>query len=383
MMRATSRAVLITVLAAILCILGSDAVARADLSNQGGPVLKSFEIVPYYYGPWNPADVTTHQNYLVGLAQYISGANAPANTQPMLVQYGVTSASVANAVIKTSVTTPIVLDTAAALAVIHKAQAIGTLPPYATNRLILLLLPHGATLTVHCGYHGAEATGKYYALVTQDCDPWLQVTAHEVFEAATDPAIGINPAWDEVVDPCSTSFSLWFGPVPGVFDNRIHSCSTNGYDGTPPSYAPGSFSAVWQLSTAPEIQVNGWTFGSYRQKYDELWGVGWRLHVLQPYVVNGRVLYNAVWQPSTEGEIQAYGWTYQDFRNKYDELWGQGRRLKILRPYVINGQVRYTAAWRPATDGEIQVYGWSDADYRAKYDQLSALGWRLQILQAY
>jgi len=26
----------------------------------------------------------------------------------------------------------------------------------------------------------------------------------------------------------------------------------------------------------------------------------------------------------TSGEIQVYGWSYNDFRNKYDELWNQG-----------------------------------------------------------
>src|SRR6185436_2254599 len=97
---------------------------------------------------------------------------------------------------------PIVLDTAGALDVIHRAQADGLLPPYAPNRLLLLMLPRGSTLTVHCAYHGAEAVGEYYAFVTQDCQPWLLVTAHEVFEVATDPAIGISNAWDEVVDPC-------------------------------------------------------------------------------------------------------------------------------------------------------------------------------------
>jgi hypothetical protein len=102
----------------------------------------------------------------------------------MLTQYGVTSADVAPPVVKTSVPTPIVLNTAQALDVIHQAQATGALPPYANDRIILLMLPSGATLTVHCGYHGAEGIGKYYAFVTQDCGPWLQVTAHEIFETA-------------------------------------------------------------------------------------------------------------------------------------------------------------------------------------------------------
>lgn len=47
------------------------------------------------------------------------------------------------------------------------------------------------------------------------------------------------------------------------------------------------------------------------------------------------VRYTAVWQQSTAGEIQVYGWTYDDYRAKYDELWKQGWRLKILQPFVL------------------------------------------------
>ncbi|MFX4370045.1 hypothetical protein ABTA37_20145, partial [Acinetobacter baumannii] len=84
---------------------------------------------------------------------------------------------------------------------------------------------------------------KYYAHVSQDCGPWLQVTAHEVFEAATDPAINVSNGWDEAVDDCSTSFNAWFGPVPGAWDTSIHGCSTTGYDASPANLAPGNFSA--------------------------------------------------------------------------------------------------------------------------------------------
>ena len=382
-MKGILRAATRITLAVSILLLGRVSTAQAsDLVYHGGPVLKSFQIVPYYYGPWTSADITAHQNYLIGLTQYLTGANAKANTQSTLVQYGVTSASVAGAVTR-SVAGAISLDTNQALQVIHDAQAAGTLPAYSSNRLILLLLPHGANFTVHCAYHGAEALNKYYAFVQQDCSPYYQVTAHEVFEAATDPAINVSNAWDEAVDPCGTSFNLWFGPVPGAYDNSAHSCSTTGYDSVAATSAPGSFTAVWQPSTVPQIQVNGWTYAAYRQKYDEIWGMGWRLHLLQPYVVNGQVLYNAVWWPGTQGEIQVYGWAYQDYRNYYDQLWSQGWRLKLLQPYVVNGQVLYTAVWQPSTEGEIQVYGWTYQDYRNYYDQIWNQGWRLKLLQPY
>jgi Bacterial tandem repeat domain 1/Pregnancy-associated plasma protein-A len=92
------------------------------------------------------------------------------------------------------------------------------------------------------------------------------------------------------------------------------------------------------------------TYENYRAKYDELWNQGWRLKLLDVYVVNGQPLYTAVWRPSTEGEIQVYGWSYNDFRNKYDELWNQGWRLKLLDVYVVNGQPLYTAVWHSSEE---------------------------------
>jgi hypothetical protein len=144
------------------------------------------------------------------------------------------------------------------------------------------------------------------------------------------------------------------------------------------------YTAVWRQSTAGELQVYGWTYEDFRKKYDELWPKGWRVAALQPFVLAGdQVRYTAVWTQSTAGEIQVYGWTYDDYRKKYDELWKQGWRLKLLQPFTLSGGVRYTAVWQPGTAGEIQVYGWSYEDYRKKYDELWPKGWRLKLLQPY
>jgi len=140
------------------------------------------------------------------------------------------------------------------------------------------------------------------------------------------------------------------------------------------------YSAVWRPSNSGEIQVYEWNYTDFRAKYDQLWNQGWRLHILNNVVVNGVVKYIAVWRPSTSGEIQVYEWNYADFRAKYDQLWNQGWRLKTLNNFVFNGVVKYTAVWTPSTSGEIQVYEWNYTDFRAKYDQLWTQGWRLHIL---
>ena len=145
------------------------------------------------------------------------------------------------------------------------------------------------------------------------------------------------------------------------------------------------YTAVWRQSTAGETQVYGWTYEDFAAKYGELWAKGWRLKLLQPFVLSGdQVRYTAVWEQSTAGEVQVYGWTYEHFRAKYDELWKQGWRLKLLQPFVLSGsQVRYSAVWQQSTAGETQVYGWAYADFRAKYDELWKQGWRLKTLQTF
>jgi hypothetical protein len=371
-------------LASILCFARA---ARADLQDHGGPVIKSGQVVPYYYGPWQSAALNQHQAYLTGLTQYLSGANASANTQSTLVQYGVTSAGVA-APVTDPTANPVAMSDSDITNAIHAAQALpagarGQLPPYSSTTVILFLLPTGVTATVHCGYHSNEGVGKYYAVVTQDCGPWLEVTAHEVFETVTDPAVHVQQAWDEVVDPCGTSFNLWFGPVPGAYDNSIHGCSTTGYDTIAAPQIPGSFTAVWSPGTDPEIQLYGQPYGTYRAKYDELWPLGWRLKVLEPYVSSGNVYYNAVWTPSTSGEIQVYGYSQQDFIDEYNTLWPQGWRPEILVPYVVGSNAFYTAVWTPSTEGEIQVYGWTEQDFVNEYNTLWGQGWRLKIIQPY
>ena len=140
------------------------------------------------------------------------------------------------------------------------------------------------------------------------------------------------------------------------------------------------YTAVWRPSTEGEWQKYSVTYEEFRVRYDELWGQGWRLHLLNNHVVNGEVRYTAVWRPSTEGEWQKYSVTYEEFRVRYDELWGQGWRLHLLNNHVVNGEVRYTAVWRPSTEGEWQKYSVTYEEFRVRYDELWGQGWRLHLL---
>jgi hypothetical protein len=119
------------------------------------------------------------------------------------------------------------------------------------------------------------------------------------------------------------------------------------------------YNAVWRepdqhvsgCECSNELQVYGWSYADYRADYNKLWSEGWRLYLLDSYVLaNGTVSYNAVWRPATHGEIQVYDNTYEQYRTEYNKLWSEGWRLYSLTTYVLPGDnVRYDAVFRTGT----------------------------------
>ncbi len=416
---------------------------HGPLQYHGGPVLESFTIYPLFYGKWNQTDIDAHQTFLVSLAAYISGA--PSSEQPMMRQYGVTLVTVASSAKASPNAAPVVLHKADVRNIIHENQgAGGVLPAYGPHTLIVVFPAHGFSVD-ECGgcgaYHSSESNSSFFAVVPQDAGlgqpaagpkpappgPFQLVTTHELFEASADPAVDNFQGWDETVDNCTDGMvafgghwiNLSFGWIAGVHDNtQDGNCSTTGYTSTDeiqvygysyPDYRskydqlfpqgwrlyilqsyvlPNGqvlYNAAWRRGIGGEKQDYGVTYQQYRSDYDQLFPQGWRLYILQSYVLSdGQVRYNAVWRPGNLAEKQDYGVTYQQYRSDYDQLFPQGWRLMILQSYVLpNGQVLYNAVWRPGNLAEIQVYGYSYADYRSKYDELFPQGWRLYILDAY
>ncbi|MDQ4033925.1 MAG: hypothetical protein M3332_17470 [Actinomycetota bacterium] len=92
--------------------------------------------------------------------------------------------------------------------------------------------------------------------------------------------------------------------------------------------------AVWRHpgDISDEVQAYAWPLDDVRAKYDELWGQGFRLHILHAAPHPDGIRYDAVWRGPGDfsDEVQAYAWPLDDVRAKYDELWGQGFRLHIL-----------------------------------------------------
>jgi hypothetical protein len=213
---------------------------------KGGPVLARFKIYSLYWGQWTPAQIDAQQEYLKNLTAYMSGDDAPKGEVPMLRQYGVNKASVGG------------YSTAAPGAAKKLSQQdivnimnnnAGKLPPFDIHTLIMVFLGAGSNLTTGKGkgYHHSESNTAFWAAVPLDAGPTLAlVTAHEVFEAATDPGDDNSKGWisdngNEAVDTCNSTgypfitLTSWKIQIPGAADNtQGGTCNTTGYIPTQP-----------------------------------------------------------------------------------------------------------------------------------------------------
>jgi hypothetical protein len=395
---------LIVITLILACALPAFAQPYYALEYYGGPILETFKIYPIYYGDWSKADIDTQQAYLKSLAAYISGEKAPAGEQPVIRQYGVLSASVADAATASPNATPATLTQTQLVTIIKENQKSGKLPQYSAKTLIALFLAHGFKLQGcdGCSYHASNSKTEIWLVVPHDTGaPYQLSTAHEVFEAATDPVVDDQTDWgwltggyypqgssslqyDEMVDECGNKTITLnnFGiQIPETMDN------TGGvFLGDPAkTQPPGGTCSTTGYTSLSEIQVYGWTFADYKAEYNTLWPDGWRLYILQGYVLpNGTLVYNAVWRPAgNTSEIQQYGATYAQFHTEYDTLWPLGWRIYILDSYVQDGSVYFNAVWRPGDVAETQNYEDTLAEFDSQRPTLYDEGWRLRMLQAY
>ncbi len=358
------------------------------LQYHGGPFLETFSIHPLYYGVWSAAEIAKEQAYLEGLAAYLSGKNAPTFQQPMLRQYGVEKVTVAAAKTASAGGATGTLSQKDVENIIAANQSSGNLEAYGPHRLILLLPGTGFTASGKnsaCGdgggCHNSESTSKFWAVVPKAQE--LVVVAHEVFESATDPAINNFDGWDEAVDQCDNapnislpafdapSAGLTFQIPPATDNTNGGACSVTGY------------------TNLGELQDYEVTHDQFLNDYNTLYSQGWRLYILQGYVLsNGGVRYNAVWRPGVLNEKLLLAGSSEQFQSQESTLYAQGWSLYILQSFIIgSGQVLYNAVWRPAPPKdqvkEQVMAGVTLQQFQSSYSALNLENWRLYILQAY
>ncbi|HWB80926.1 MAG TPA: C1 family peptidase [Nannocystaceae bacterium] len=145
------------------------------------------------------------------------------------------------------------------------------------------------------------------------------------------------------------------------------------------------YSAVWEkLGDVDEKRVLGLAEKDYLAKYDELHKAGWRVHLLEPYVIGGVVKYSAVFRkaPKIDDE-QALGLASAAYEKQNAAMRAKGWHLHLLEPRMVGKALEYSAVWRSGKLDQEELYDASAKTYRAKDSELRAKGWRLFRLESY
>ena len=217
---------------------GGPAGSFVQMVYNGGPVLSCPEFCAFYWGAFSASEVNTMQAWLSGFAQYLCGVGAPLGQEQVVRQYNVYGATVGPHV--QEATAPASATEQDVRNKIEAHQASGDLPAYSAQRLFLAFTKNVAFSgynTAWCAYHGSWGTGKYFAICpqltglcagTDALAAWQGVTAHEILEAATDPAVGSGwvEGGGEGGDSCNRQFApISFGTTQRFADNLQQACS--------------------------------------------------------------------------------------------------------------------------------------------------------------
>lgn len=109
------------------------------------------------------------------------------------------------------------------------------------------------------------------------------------------------------------------------------------------------YNALWRQGISNENALYAMSAATFASTYSSMHAAGWRLYLLQSYVLGGEILYNAVWRPGSHEEIEVHGVSYAQYITEFNELWTEGYRLYILDTFVQGTDVRYNAVWRKGT----------------------------------
>jgi hypothetical protein len=220
-------------------VLAAAPASYVPLVFGGGPILSQPVFTAFFWGPFQQVQIDGMLAYLQGFASYLSDQGAPAGSEDVLRQYGVTGGlGTLNLQVSTA---PAQATDGDVQQMVLNLQNQGLLPPFSSQRLFLIFtmgIQFNGYGTQWCAYHGTWGPGCYYAICpfpsAGGCgsgDPitsWQSVTSHEIMEAATDP--GLGSGWteqgEEGGDVCAwQEVALPFGTVQRFADNRQQACS--------------------------------------------------------------------------------------------------------------------------------------------------------------
>jgi hypothetical protein len=240
------------------------------LTYHGGPVISNIKVVDVFWG----SGATSFQSQLEGFYSAITASPY----FDWLSEYNTPTASIGEGTFVTSVVDPsppagTTIDDTQISAEVANLIANGTVPPNDGNTLYMVYFPPNVTITlqgsascqVFCAYHGTGTNnnGDFYYGVLPDLgsngcqsgcgnnanvfDNLTEVSSHEMIEATTDSAVGINTlSWyddtdnEEIGDLCvGQSASVAGYTIQLEWSNSQGGCiATNSSVPPPPDAGP-------------------------------------------------------------------------------------------------------------------------------------------------
>jgi cathepsin L len=159
---------------------------------------------------------------------------------------------------------------------------------------------------------------------------------------------------------------------------RVESIDVEVEDGRP------LYSIVWRKASSVEEVVDlGITSSTYGSRYAELSQQGWRIHLLEPYMIGGSHRVAAVWRKGTAEEKQIFARDRKTFDDMDASLRADGWRLHLLEPFAAGNATKYTAVWRQGTQAQQVEIGIDHVAFGSKQASLVADGWRVKRLETH
>jgi hypothetical protein len=144
-----------------------------------------------------------------------------------------------------------------------------------------------------------------------------------------------------------------------------------------------TYDLVWRRNYAPEHVIYGWSPAAAAAKNDELAAQGWRLTVVDAFVVDGNVYYNAAWRQSNEGQYDYFGLTYDAALSQFQQFRNWGWAVHLIDSYQLtDGSVRYNISFRPGASN-VAIFQWAPQDFEWKYAQMRQAGWNTNSMSIF
>jgi hypothetical protein len=107
------------------------------------------------------------------------------------------------------------------------------------------------------------------------------------------------------------------------------------------------YAAIWEQTSGPAwVAHHGMTSTTYQGTFNAYVAQGYRLMQVSAYNVGGTDYYAAIWERSAgPAWVARHRMTAEQYQQTFNSLVSAGYRLKLVDGYMLDGSARYAAIW--------------------------------------